>query len=496
VPGRTSPEWELFTDWAGTLADIGGAAGLLGWDRETVMPKAGAEGRARQLGTLAALHHRELVRGDAGEAIDALGADGDLDDDARAMLRLAVRERERALRVPEALVREISEASSRATSAWIEAREADDFASFAGPLRRVVELKRRQAEAIGIGDEPYDALLDEFEPGARVARLEPVFADLRERLAPIVAAASAREAAELPPRDWPEEGQMALAHDIAALVGFEEGAGAIARSAHPFTSSPHAGDVRFTTRVDPASPLSNISAVMHELGHALYEQGLPGDVDRTPLYAAPSLGAHESQSRFWENQIGRTLAFWGALEPDLRRRFPEAMTGLDPALMHRASRVVRPSLIRVEADEVTYNLHIVLRFELEVALMRGDLDVDDLPAAFADGMAELLGIRPPSDALGAMQDIHWASGLIGYFPTYTLGNLYAAQLADAAEEELGGIERAVEEGRLGDLLAFMRERVHRHGARMETPDLMRRATGRELGSDALIAHLERAYVAA
>jgi carboxypeptidase Taq len=270
----------------------------------------------------------------------------------------------------------------------------------------------------------------------------------------------------------------------------------IARSAHPFTGSPHRGDVRFTTRVATDSPIGNISAVMHELGHALYEQGFPGEVVRTPLYDAPSLGAHESQSRFWENQIGRTLAFWGALEPDLRRRFPEAMTGLDPALMHRASRVVRPSLIRVEADEVTYNLHIVLRFELEVALMRGDLDVDDLPAAFADGMAELLGIRPPSDALGAMQDIHWASGLIGYFPTYTLGNLYAAQLADAAEEELGGIERAVEEGRLGDLLAFMRERVHRHGARMETPDLMRRATGRELGSDALIAHLERAYVAA
>jgi carboxypeptidase Taq len=235
---------------------------------------------------------------------------------------------------------------------------------------------------------------------------------------------------------------------------------------------------------------------MHELGHALYEQGLPPEVDRTPLHDAPSLGAHESQSRFWENQIGRTLAFWGALEPDLRRRFPEAMTGLDPALLHRAAKVVRPSLIRVEADEVTYNLHIVLRFELELALIRGDLDVDDLPAAFAGGMERLVGIRPPTDALGAMQDIHWAHGLFGYFPTYTLGNLYAAQLAEAADAELGGIERAVEEGRLLDVLAFMRERVHRHGARFETPELMRRATGRELGSDALIDHLERSYVAA
>ena len=494
MPGRSSPEWELFADWAGTLADLAGTAGLLGWDRETLMPPAGAEGRARQLGTLAALHHRELVRPDAGAAIDALREDdGALDDDARAMLRLAARDRERALRVPEALVREITEAGSRCVSVWIEARKADDFAAYAGPLRRVLELKRRQAEAIGIGDEPYDSLLDEFEPGARVADLEPVFADLRERLTPIVAAASQREPVELPPRDWAEDGQMALAHDMAAMVGFEESGGVIARSAHPFTGSPHAGDVRFTTRLDRRSPLSNIGAVMHELGHALYDQGLPADVDRTPLHDAPSLGAHESQSRFWENQIGHTQAFWEALEPALRRRFPEAMTGLDPALLHRAARVVRPSLIRVEADEVTYNLHIVVRFEIELALMRGDLDVDDLPGAFSEGMERLLGIRPPNDALGAMQDIHWADGMYGYFPTYTLGNLYAAQLAEAAEQELGGIERAVEEGRLLDVLAFMRERVHRHGARMETRELMRQATGRELGSDALIAHLASAY---
>jgi carboxypeptidase Taq len=494
VPGRPSPEWELFAGWAGTLADLAGTAGLLGWDRETLMPPAGAEGRARQLGTLAALRHRELVRPDAGAAIDALREAGDaLDDDARAMLRLAARERDRALRVPEALVREITEARSRCVSAWIEARAADDFPAYAEPLRRVVELKRREAEAIGIGDEPYDALLDEFEPGVRAAGLEPVFAELRERLTPILAGASAREPAELPPREWPEDGQIALAHDIAALVGFEASGGVIARSAHPFTSSPHAGDVRFTTRVALESPLSNIGAVMHELGHALYEQGLPAEVDRTPLHDAPSLGAHESQSRFWENQIGHTLAFWGALEPALRARFPEAMLGLDPGLLHRAARIVRPSPIRVEADEVTYNLHIVVRFEIELALIRGDLDVSDLPGAFADGMERMLGIRPPSDALGAMQDIHWAEGLFGYFPTYTLGNLYAAQLAEAADAELGGIERAVEEGRLGEILAFMRERVHRHGARLETPELMRRATGWELGSDALIAHLERAY---
>ena len=230
----------------------------------------------------------------------------------------------------------------------------------------------------------------------------------------------------------------------------------------------------------PDSPIGNISAVLHELGHALYEQGFPAEADRTPVYDAPSLGAHESQSRFWENQIGHTRAFWDQIEPAMRRHFPEAMTGIDAALLHRAARVVRPSLIRVEADEVTYNLHIVLRFQIELALIRGDLEVADLPAAFADGMQELLGIRPPTDALGAMQDIHWADGLFGYFPTYTLGNLYAAQLAEAAAAELGDIELAVAGGRFADILGFMRERVHRHGALLPTRELMRQATGVEL----------------
>ncbi len=494
VQGPTSPEWDLVVEWVGTLSDLGGVAGLLGWDRETLMPPAGAEGRARQMGTLAALRHRELVRPDAGEALAALAGSSDLDAQGQAVVRLASRAHERALRVPEELVRELSEACSRCVSAWTAARAADDFSAYAGPLATVVALKRREAEAVAIGEEPYDALLDEFEPGARAAALEPVFADLRTRLTPLVAEAAARPAVELPPHQWSETGQMAMAHEIARLVGFDESAGVIALSAHPFTGSPHRGDVRFTTRLMPDSPIGNISAVLHELGHALYEQGFPADADRTPVYDAPSLGAHESQSRFWENQIGHTRAFWDQIEPALRRHFPEAMTGIDAALLHRAARVVRPSLIRVEADEVTYNLHVVLRFQVELALIRGELEVAELPGAFADGMQELLGIRPPSDALGAMQDIHWADGLFGYFPTYTLGNLYAAQLTEAAAAELGDIELVVAGGRFADILGFMRERVHRHGAVMPTGELMRRATGVELSSDALIAHLERSYL--
>jgi carboxypeptidase Taq len=491
VPGRASSEWALFQDWAGVLADLGGAAALSGWDRETLMPPGGAEGRAQQLGTLAALHHRELVREDAGAALEALAADPELDEEARAMVRVAARERDRATGVPEDLVRAVSEACSRCVTAWITARPAGDLPAFLAALRPVVELKRREAEAIGGDGEPYDALLEGFEPGARAATVAPVLADLRERLAPLVARAADRAPAALPPRTWAEDAQMALAHEVAARVGFDASAGVIARSAHPFTTTTHHGDVRFTTRLDPLDPIGNITAVLHEAGHALYEQGFPTETARTPLHDAPSLGAHESQSRFLENHVGRTAAFWRVLEPDMRRHFPEAMQGIDADALHRAASSVRPSPIRVEADEVTYNLHIVLRFELELALIRGELEVDDLPAAFDEGMERLLGIRPPSHADGVMQDIHWPSGLFGYFPTYTLGNLYAAQLAETCDEALGGLERAVEDGRFQDVLGFMRERVHRYGRRLDTPELMRRATGRELDADALIAHLGR-----
>lgn len=494
MPDRTSPHWQLVTEWAGTLTDIAGASALAAWDRETFMPTGGAEGRARQLGTLAAMHHRELVRADIGDALSALADDTSLDADARAIVRLATRRRDRAARLPESLVRETSEAASRGVSAWLDARRHDDFSLYEDALATVVGLKRREAEALDHGGELYDALLDEYEPDTRAADLEPVFADLRERLAPVVAEASERPAVALPAREWSADGQVSLAHELAEMIGFDHATGVISVSEHPFTSTTHRGDVRFTTRVDPASPISNIGAVMHEAGHALYEQGFPAETDRTPLHDSPSLGAHESQSRFWENHVGLTGAFWACIEPALRRHFPDAMAGIDHELLHRAANVVRPSHIRVEADEVTYNLHIILRFELELALMRDDLRVPDLPAAFADGMESLLGIRPRTASQGALQDIHWADGLIGYFPTYTLGNLYAAQIAEAADEALGGLEVAIEQGRFGDILDFLRERIHRHGARTPTPQLMREATGRDLSADALIAHLSRAHL--
>jgi len=488
--------WRRFTDWCGTLADIGGALGMLGWDRETVMPRGGAESRARQMGTLSAILHRELTRPDMTAPLDELRGDAGLPPERARQVDLMHRQRSKALRVPESLVRALSEARSRSVSTWIATRPSGDFATFAEPFSEVVRLRREEASLLAEGDERYDALLDEYEPGARVATLAPVFADLRARLAPLVAACAGNRRPELPARRWPADAQLELARELAAMAGYDHARGYITTSAHPFTSSPGTGDVRFTTRLNEADPVGNVMAVMHEAGHALYEQGFPEEWARTALADAPSLAAHESQSRFWENHLARTPAFWRHIEPLMRRHFPEAMRGLGADDLHRVAAAVQPTLIRVDADEVTYNLHIALRFELEVALFRDEIEVPELPAAWDARMTELLGVTPAGPAEGVMQDVHWPEGVFGYFPTYTLGSLYAAQLAESAAADLGDLGALVGEGRFGDVLGWMRHRVHRHGRLLPTEELMRRATGRELSADALVAHLERLAQAA
>ena len=342
--------------------------------------------------------------------------------------------------MPESLVRALSEASSRCVMAWIEARPADDVGSWCDTLAPLVDLTRERAQALaGDGWRAVRRLLDEFEPGATAANSSRCSRDLREGLAPILESA-ADHGRPLPEARWDRDAQMTIARTIGDLVGFDRESGAIAQSAHPFTCSPHVGDVRFTTRTREDDPIGNVTAVMHEAGHALYDQGMPAEHAGTPVHAAPSLGAHESQSRFWENHIGRTPAFWSLMTPLMRDAFPEAMRGLDDDALYQAATFVEPSLIRVEADEVTYNLHVILRFELELALIRGDLSVADLPGAWKEKMRKLLGVVPRTHTDGVMQDIHWPEGMFGYFPTYTIGSIYAAQLAEAAEQELGSLE--------------------------------------------------------
>ena len=483
--------WDTAAHWMGTLADLDGASAVLEWDRETIMPPGAADARGSQMATLAGIRHRHLLDPAVAEALDVLL---ESDDPWRqASARLARRERDRAARLPEELVREMAEASSRSVAIWSEARPAGDLGAWLDGVRPLVALTRTQADLLADGGDPYDALIDLYEPGTTYAMLQPVLDDLAARVAPIVDRLAGAGGPPLPRGPWDDAAQMDLARQVARDIGFDERRGLVGRTAHPVTMGLGAGDTRLSTRVDTQDPLSSIMAVLHEGGHALYDQGIPDQYRRTTAGDAPSLGAHESQSRFWENHVGRVPQFWDRLAPQLAAAFPGAADGLRPADYVRALNRVERQPIRVESDEVTYDLHIVLRTRLERALVRGDLNVDDLPDAFDEGLEGLLGIRPGTPAEGAMQDIHWAAGIIGYFPTYTLGNLYAASLAMTAEDTVGPIGEVIASEGFGPLLVFMRDRVHVHGRVLDTPALMERATGRPLTADPFVAHLERTY---
>jgi carboxypeptidase Taq len=473
-----------------TLYDLRGAARLLDWDRETLMPAKGAIARGQQVGTLRAVLHRETLRAGVDEDMALIEAHGDPTDDERAMIALARHERARAGNVPEDLVQAHGEAQSIGLTAWLANREAGDFQSFAPALTEVVALTRAYGEALDIGDEPYDGLLDEYEPGASTRDLEALFRELGPQLVAIVDGVdTAPPARPFADHTWPDAAQLALADDIARLVGFDTDGGLIAVSAHPFTDTPHRGDVRFTTRLTPNDPSANILVTLHEAGHALYAQGLPEAFARTLLYGSASLGADESQSRFYENHLGRRRAFWEYLHPTLRSRFGASMDGLTPAELVRSVTRVERSWCRVDADEVTYDLHILMRFELELALIRGTLEVADLPEAWRAASERLLHITPTTNTRGCMQDIHWAWGMFGYFPTYTLGNIYAAQLAAALEAQEGPIDELISAGRFDVVLQFMRTRVHEPGSRLPTRLLMEQATGQPFSTAPFLARI-------
>ena len=488
---HTSPTLDSFRAWTATLADIDSVASVLSWDRAVSMPVSGSASRSDQLETLAALAHRELTRPEIGEILATILGNRDIDVATRREAELLSRQRRRALRLPEGLVRAISSAESTTFAIWSAARDRGDWHELRGPLARLVALKRSEAEAISEGATAYDGLLDVYEPGASYRSLAPAFDALAVRLRPLVAAGTAHPTDLLPDRMWPRAQQLQLAYDIAGLIGFDVSQGRIGESAHPFTGTLGDGDVRFSTRIDERNPVSNVLTVLHEAGHAMYEQGFSAAFTRSPLRDAPSLGAHEAQARFWENHIGGTLEFWQLLEPRMQELFPDAMRGISAERLHHSATVVRRSPIRVEADEVTYNLHVILRFELEAALIGGTLSVADLPEAWNARTFELLEFTPASYADGVMQDVHWMEGMFGYFPTYALGNLYAAQLAEAIDVSVGGLADTIARRGFPEIVEFLRSRVYRFGAMVPTTQLMETATGVPFGPEALLAHLER-----
>ncbi len=477
------------------LKDLSGVIGLATWDQETYLPPKAVAARASQLGTLQALHHQRLTDSTLGGWLDEARGKS-LSPDAQAMVRALCWERDRAVKTPAGLVRALAEAQSKGVEAWREARKAKDFIRFAPALERLLVLRREQADALGYEADRYDALLEAYEPGMRVARLGPVLEALREKLVPLVqrwGERGRRETDLLAGRRFSAEGQWAFTLKLLEDMGFDLEAGRQDRSTHPFTGSTHPTDVRLTTRVDEEDPFSTFSSTIHEGGHGLYEQGFSPEDYGTPLAAAPSMGLHESQSRLWENCIGRNRAFWEHYHPLLAQLFPESLAGVDAEAIYRKINRVEPSLIRVGADEVTYNLHIVLRYELERKLLSGDLPLSDLPGEWNRRITELLGVTPAQDVEGVLQDIHWAWGELGYFPTYALGNLYAATLLRSIREALPNLDADLGRGQLQGVTGWLRERIHRPGFRLFAEERVQAATGRGLNDTDFIDYLESKY---
>jgi carboxypeptidase Taq len=496
APTHAGDAWEVLDRAMADVRALSGASWLLQWDQETYMPPRGAAARGDQLAAIQGTLHERLTAPAVAEALARAEAAADGDPDRSAILRALRFDHDRAARLPGDLVRAIAQAQTDGVETWKEARAGNDFRRFAPKLERLVALRREQADAYGVppGGERYDALLEGYEPGMRVARLEPIFARLVSWLAPVVeriTAAPRPDASFLEGR-FDAEAQWAFTLELLEAIGFDGRSGRQDRSVHPFSLGLDPGDVRVTTRIFERQPLSAIFSTLHEAGHGVYEQNLPAEHRRNVLCAAPSMGLHESQSRLWENLVGRSLPFWRAFLPRLAHRFP-ALEGVSPERFHRAVNRVERSLVRVDSDEVTYNLHIVLRFELELAMLRGKLAVAGLPDAWNDRSQELLGVRPARDAEGVLQDIHWAQGELGYFPTYTLGNLYSATLFAAARRDVDGLEEAIARRELAPLLNWLRQKVYRVGRRKDAEEIVRDATGTGLTDRDFEAYVKEKY---
>jgi carboxypeptidase Taq len=472
---------------------------LLAWDEEVSMPRAGVRHRSEQNALLAGLIHDRGTAPDYDDLLSTVEGSSlvsDPDSPQAVNVRELRRDYDRERRLPRRLVEEMARAHALASQAWAEARKNNDFKSFAPWIERVFELAREEADAVGYVGERYDALLDNFEPGMTSDRVSALFTQLETQLVPMVA--SLRDKREIAPddvrtREFPVDQQRAFMESVATALGFSLESGRLDVVQHPFCSMIGPGDVRIGLRYLPHNFAGGFFALVHEVGHALYDHGLDPEQYGTPMGEPVSLGIHESQSRLWENYVGRSHGFWRCFYPQLQSTFHESLHDISLETFRRAVNRVSPGLIRVQADELTYNLHIVIRFELERALLSGNLVAGDLPGAWNELYTQRLGITPKDDTTGCLQDIHWSEGLIGYFPTYTLGNVYAAQLFAAAERALGPLEEAFAEGDFLTLRTWLGEHVHRHGKRYKPAEIIERTTGSAPDPSALIETLSRRY---
>ncbi len=503
---KTIATLEALTTRLLEIQRINSAASVLSWDQETYMPAGGGEARAEQIAVLQGLAHQKLVSPDiesllshwvdpaTGQAVEQPG--DRWDEPSRSLLREVWRDFSRAKKLPSDFVIKMSRECSLAQQVWAEAKEQSKFDMFLPNLRRVLSLKREEAQYLGYEESPYNALLDIYEPGSAIATLRPVFARLKARLIPLlrkITRSTVRIDDGILRYTYDQARQLEFGRLVLIAMGYDFERGRLDLSTHPFTTSFHPTDVRVTTRVHEHELQSCLFSCIHEGGHGLYDQGLDQRYFGTPLGDSVSLGIHESQSRLWENCVGRSLPFWRYFYPILQQTFHHQLRGVDVEQFYAAINCVKPSLIRVDADELTYNLHIMLRFEIEQDLIEGTTQPEDLPTIWNQKMEEFLGIIPKSDAEGALQDVHWSYGAFGYFPTYTLGNLYAVQFFEQAKLEIPHLEDEIEAGQLMVLRRWLEQKIHRWG-RMFTPDhLAQRVMGTSVSPEPFLAYVEKKY---
>jgi carboxypeptidase Taq len=464
------------------LADIRNTLALMQWDQETYMPVKGADFRARQIATLSEMAHELATSEKLEELLNSLKEASGLNETERKNILLNATDLEKQKKYSSAFVRRMSETVSRSFNAWIKAKNENRFSLFEKELDELILLKREETQIVGFAAHPYDALLDEFEKGCTVNLLDRVFADLQPKLKDITNRIKQRKQVDdlFLHRSYDRQKQWDFGMNIIRGLGFDFDAGRQDLSAHPFTTSFNKNDVRITTRISENDFKNMTWSCIHETGHALYEQGLPESEYGLPSGEFASLGIHESQSRLWENHVGRSREFWEFQYPALRDLFPEALHDISAEQFYSAINIVKPSLIRTEADEVTYHFHVMIRYGIEKKLIAGELNSRDIPACWNEQYQQYLDVRVPDDQHGCLQDVHWSHGSFGYFPTYSLGSFYAAQFYRQARKELPGLDRDMESGKTADLLGWLRQRVHAHGRTYNSEALCEKATGETL----------------
>ena len=491
-----------FTTLLLELYQLKSVLALLDWDTQVNMPEKGAQRRGETVAYLAGLLHNKFVSREFEKLIKSvrkLDQEGKLAEKQSAIVREVYREFVREKKLPENFVRELAQVTSEAHQVWVRARRENKFRFFLPYLERIIDLKRREAEYVGYKQSPYDALLDTYEPGAKAVEIDRIFTDIKEFLVPFLKKIQSDQIGLKKSKirtlrgNFSTDKQQELGKMVAEALGFDFTAGRIDLAVHPFATNFHPGDVRITTRFDTRDLFYSLMSTIHEVGHALYEQGLPVENFGTPLAESISLGIHESQSRVWENQVGRSLPFWKYFYPTLRRKFPQPFGKIKLEDFHRVLNSVNPSLIRTEADEVTYNLHIILRFELEKALIEGEITPAELPKLWKKKMKDYLGIVPKTDREGVLQDIHWSAGLFGYFPTYTLGNLYSAQFYAAAKLSNPGLESQFSRGKFAKFSAWLKTNIHIHGKFYSADQLCKKITGKPLNAKYFKDYLASKY---